>query len=410
MGSQSKFSEEFYIVKRKAKAFCRSMAYIVCRIFPMKKNKVVFWAFEGTRGYCCNPKYIADEMLRRQREGKAQFEMVWLTEQTDAEFPEEIRAVKSTLWNRAYHRSTAKVWVGNTRTFYGTRKRKGQTYIQTWHGTICIKPIGKYRGELFPKIAYLVSKRDSDLVDYVLSGCDWCDEHYRDGLIYDGEILRTGMPRCDILMDQGRRERIREQLREEYKVPEYAKVLMYAPTFRGGSQSTNRSVKTEEATIDFEQLIQNLELWFGGEWYIFLRLHPQLAAKKQRLLTGCVSERLVDVTARQDMNELIAASDAFISDYSSAIFEAMLLKIPCFLYADDLEAYIADRGDLFWDMNTLPFPLALNNQELQRSVAEFDEETYHEKLERFIVQNGVREDGHASQRVVDLIAGKCEQG
>ena len=247
-------------------------------------------------------------------------------------------------------------------------------------------------------------------MDYVLSGCDWCDEHYRDGLIYDGEILRTGMPRCDILMDQGRRERIREQLREEYKVPEYAKVLMYAPTFRGGSQSTNRSVKTEEATIDFEQLIQNLELRFGGEWYIFLRLHPQLAAKKQRLLTGCVSERLVDVTARQDMNELIAASDAFISDYSSAIFEAMLLKIPCFLYADDLEAYIADRGDLFWDMNTLPFPLALNNQELQRSVAEFDEETYHEKLERFIVQNGVREDGHASQRVVDLIAGKCEQG
>lgn len=410
MGSQSKFSEEVYIVKRKAKAFCRSMAYVVCRIFPMKKNKVVFWTFEGTRGYCCSPKYIADEMIRRQREGKAEFEMVWLTEQTDAEFPEEIRVVKSTLWNRAYHLSTAKVWVGNTRTFYGTRKRKGQTYIQTWHGTICIKPIGKYRGELFPKIAYLVSKRDSDLVDYVLSGCDWCDEHYRDGLIYDGEILRTGMPRCDILMDQGRRERIREQLREEYKVPEYAKVLMYAPTFRGGSQSTNRSVKTEEATIDFEQLIQNLELRFGGEWYIFLRLHPQLAAKKQRLLTGCVSERLVDVTARQDMNELIAASDAFISDYSSAIFEAMLLKIPCFLYADDLEAYIADRGDLFWDMNTLPFPLALNNQELQRSVAEFDEETYHEKLERFIVQNGVREDGHASQRVVDLIAEKCEKG
>ena len=409
MGNQSKFSEEVYIVKRKAKAFCRSMAYVVCRIFPMKKNKVVFWTFEGTRGYCCSPKYIADEMIRRQREGKAEFEMVWLTEQTDAEFPEEIRVVKSTLWNRAYHLSTAKVWVGNTRTFYGTRKRKGQTYIQTWHGTICIKPIGKYRGELFPKIAYLVSKRDSDLVDYVLSGCDWCDEHYRDGLIYDGEILRTGMPRCDILMDQGRREEIREQLRKEYKVPEYAKVLMYAPTFRGGSQSTNRSVKTEEATIDFEQLIQNLELRFGGEWYIFLRLHPQLAAKKQRLLTGCVSERLVDVTARQDMNELIAASDAFISDYSSAIFEAMLLKIPCFLYADDLEAYIADRGDLFWDMSALPFPLALNNQELQRNVVEFDEEAYHEELERFIAQTGVREDGHASQRVVDLIAGKCER-
>lgn len=36
----------------------------------------------------------------------------------------------------------------------------------------------------------------------------------------------------------------------------------------------NRSVKTEEAAIDFEQLIQKLELRFGGEWHIFLRLHP----------------------------------------------------------------------------------------------------------------------------------------
>lgn len=397
--------EQAYIVKRKIKAFCRSLAYYLCRVFPVKRNKIVFWTFEGTRGYCCSPKYIAEEILRRQQMGGEAYEMVWLVEDMEQEFPEGIRKVKSTQWSRAYHLSTSKIWVSNTRTFYDTRKRKNQTYIQTWHGTICIKPIGKFRGNLFPKIAYLVSKHDSDMVDYVLSGSDWCDTHYRDGLVYDGKIIRTGTPRCDILINQ--RETIRRKIRKEYGVPENANILMYAPTFRGGSQSTNRSVVTDTATINFERLIAALEKRFGGEWYIFLRLHPQLAAKNESLVTESASARLIDVTQHQDMNELLAGIDAFISDYSSAIFEAMLLKIPCFVYADDLEEYVTERGDLFFDMEKLPFPLALRDAELVDRVLNFDEIEYRKKLEVFMKKVGVEEDGKASERVVDLIEEKC---
>ena len=362
-------AEEIYIFKRKVKAFLQGLIYYVCRIFPIDKKKIVMWTFEGAGGYGCSPKYIAEEILRRNREGNTEYQIVWLVNDLNREFPKGIQKVRDTLWNRAYHLSTAKVWISNTRTFYGTKKRKKQCYIQTWHATICIKPIGKYRGDLFPKVAYLVSEYDSKLIDYVLSGSSWCDHMYREGLIYDGEIIKTGTPRCDILFN-GMEEKHTE-LRKKYDIPLDAKIMLYAPTFRGGSQNKNRSVKADEATIDFERLLTALETRFKGKWYIFLRLHPQLAARMEGIEVGKKTERLIDVSQRTDMNEIIASADAFLTDYSSAIFEGAMIKQPGFIYADDLEEYIADRGDLFFDMYELPFPVALNNDELISNILNF---------------------------------------
>lgn len=400
-GQKSDASERIYIAKRKVKAFLHSLAYYICRIFPVDQNKIVMWTFEGDGGYGCSPKYVAEEILKRNRENRTAYKIVWLVNNATKEFPKGIEKVKSTLWSRAYHLSTAKIWVSNTRTFYGTRKRKKQYYIQTWHATICIKPIGKYRGDLLPKMAYLVSAHDSELIDYVLSGSAWCDHMYPDGLIYDGEIIKTGTPRCDVLINQ--REKKYRQIRQEYNLSKEAKIMVYAPTFRGGSQNKSRNINAEEATVDFERLIDSLEQRFGGKWYILLRLHPQLAAEMEQLKTGQTSERLIDVSQRPDMNEIIAGADAFLTDYSSAIFEADMVYIPGFIYADDLQDYIADRGDLFFDMYKLPFPVALDNEELMENILQFDEEKYRKRTEEFMEEMGIFEDGRASERVVELI-------
>lgn len=398
---KNNLSEDIYITKRKIKAFVQGLAYYICRVFPIDGQKIVMWTFEGSGGYGCSPKYIAEELLKRNREGKADYKIVWLVDDMDKKFPKGIQKVKNTLWSRAYHLSTAGTWVGNSRTFYGTKKRKNQCYIQTWHATICMKPIGIYRGILFPKMAYIVSEYDSKLIDYVLSGSTWCDHMYRKGLIYQGKIIKTGTPRCDVLINQ-RAEKY-SQLRKEYHIPQDAKIMLYAPTFRGGSQNTKRTVNTEETTIDFERLLDALEKRFNGKWYIFLRMHPQLAAKMEKLKTHHVSERLIDVSQRPDMNEIIAGCDAFLTDYSSAIFEANMIGIPGFIYADDLEEYIADRGKLFFDMYKLPFPVALDNDELMECIEQFNEDVYKKKIDRFMKKVGLFEDGKASKRVVNLI-------
>ncbi len=394
-------NEEKYILKRKIKAFAESLVYYACRIFPIQKNKVVMWTFEGGGGFGCNPKYVAEEILKRNREGKSKLKIYWIMNDTTREFPAEIIKIKDSLLNRAYHFSTSKVWVSNTRTFLGTKKRKKQVYIQTWHGTIFIKPLGLYRGNKFSRIAEIVSRADSNLIDYVISNCKWCDDFYKSGLIYDGKIADIGIPRCDVLFNS--RDEMRKKYREIYKLKEDAKILMYAPTFRGGSQKTDRGVTESEISLDFERLVKILKEKFNGEWFVFLRFHPQLSEKMKNVDFGETSKRIINVTEYPDVNELIAASDVFITDYSSAIFEAALIEIPCFIYADDLDDYISDRGDLMWDMNDLPFPFATDNTELIENISSFDSDLYKTNWNEFNKKVVFNESGNSSKNVVDLI-------
>ena len=396
-----KKEEQAYIIRRRIKAFFYGLLFLLCRVFPVDKNKIVMWTFEGSGGYGCSPKYIAEEILKRNREGKTRFKIFWLLSDPSKPFPKEIIKIKDSVLNRAFHMTTARFWISNTRTFYGTKKRKGTTYFQTWHGTVSLKPIGKYRGEQLSRIAYLVSEHDSKLIDCAFSGSRWCTEMWTDGLIYDGEIEEAGSPRCDVLINSVREKHV--QLRTEYGLAPDTKIMVYAPTFRGGSQSTQRSVNTESVTLDFERLIHALEARFGGTWVVFLRLHPQLATIMDKMPVKSGSDRLIDVSKRPDMNEILAAADAMITDYSTAIFEGFLTGMPGFIYADDLQEYVADRGMLMFKMDEIPFPVAYNNDMLIEQIRAFDEASYREACRAFIDKAGIIEDGKASERIADRI-------
>ena len=392
--------EEKSIRKRKRKAYMVHHFYHMLRIFPVKKGKIVFTTFEGDGGFCCNPRYIAEELLRRN-ENKSKYELLWLVNNMDRQFPEGIRKVKNTFLNRAYHLVTAQVWVDNSRKAYGTAKRRNQLYIQTWHAALEFKPVGMFRGKLFPKIAYLVSRYDSKLADYVLSNSEWCTERYPKMLLYNGEVLKSGSPRCDIFTT--RRAELYRTIRKQYHVPADGKIVMFAPTFRGGGQKGKRRIYSEEPALDFEMLTNTLHAKFGGTWYVFLRLHPQLAAQMEGIPLKKRLEHMVDVSQADDMNEILAAADVFVTDYSSSAFDAVNMRIPVFLYMDDLQEYVQDRGKLMWDMEQLPFAVSETNEVLQKEIKNFDAEKYEEAVEEFLNEHGVLEDGKASKRVVDVI-------
>jgi CDP-glycerol glycerophosphotransferase len=111
----------------------------------------------------------------------------------------------------------------------------------------------------------------------------------------------------------------------------------------------------------------------------------------------------VDISRADDMYEILAGCDAFITDYSSAAFDAAVMRIPIFLYADDYAEYEGERGKLLWDLRKLPFPLAITNDELEKQILDFNETTYQEKLEHLFQNTGMVEDGQAANRVVDEI-------
>jgi CDP-glycerol glycerophosphotransferase len=387
--------ENRYIQKRIWKARFQSVLFYICRIFPIRKKKIVFCCIEGTTGYSCNPKYIAGELILRN-EG---YELVWLVNDINKTFPKEIKAVKNTLLNRAYHLTTARFWIDNSRKQLECRKRKGQTYIQTWHAKLGFKPTCLDRGASFSKIAYLVSKHDSDMIDYWLSNSDWYDKTLPTGSLYKGKTLRSGSPRCDILVNNIPKSRAK--VRQKYNISPNSKILMYAPTFRGGSQGTDRTIAASQGFPDYKRLKQSLENRFGGEWYIFLRLHPQLVARN--LDIAIENSAILDVSREDDMYEILAGCDAFMTDYSSAAFDAAVMRIPIFLYADDYAEYEGERGKLLWNLRKLPFPLALTNDELEKQILDFNETIYQKKIEHLFQDTGMVEDGQASKRVVDEI-------
>ena len=412
-----------YLLYRKLKAFGAKCCFIVCRIFPIKKNRISVCTFEGKGGFGCNPRYIVEELHRRNPE----YEFIWFVNDMNKEFPDYIRKVPNDLKNRAYWLSTSQVWIDNYRKPYGTIKRKGQYYVNTWHATIAFKSIGLWREEAFSKIAYLVSHNDSKMIDDVVIDSEWCAEVYPKGMVYDGSFLWACAPRCDVLY--GDRSAWREKFRREYGIGQDAKVVMFAPTFREGSINGKRTVFSENWTIDFKRMLTNLEKRFGGEWYLCVRVHPQLAESMNEYQDTELSGRIIDVSKKSDMHEILAAMDAFVTDYSSAAMDASYAHMPVFIYADDIEKYMKDRGSLLWNMSTdsyapvgnnkkmtpgidtiLPYSIAQNNEELERNILEFDEEKYLALMEKFEKDVGLIFDGKGSEKVADRIESFINNG
>lgn len=405
--------EEKYIKMRLRKARWQSLLFYANRIFPIYNKKIVFTCIEGTTGYTCNPKYIAEALIEENKKlsHKEKYKLVWLVNDISNIFPDEIKVVKNTLWNRAHQLSTARFWIDNSRKQLECRKRKGQIYIQTWHAKLGFKPTCLDRGASFSKIAYLVSKHDSDMVDYWLSNSDWYDKTLKTGSLYEGKTIRCGSPRCDILVQAKNniefKRKVKQELCDLYgidaKDADNIHFMMYAPTFRGGSQGTNRTVDVGDHFPDYEKLKDSLEKRFGGKWYIMLRLHPQLIARGLGVKSNKDADYLVDGSIKDDMYELLAACDAFMTDYSSAAFDAMVMGIPIFLYCDDYKDYENERGSLLWNLHELPFPLAQNNDEMVTGIDEFNKEKYLTSLDKMLTETGMVEDGSASQRVGNYI-------
>lgn len=397
--------EDRYIRKRLRRARRQAREFYACRKYPIDRHKVVFCNIEGTVGYGCNPKYICEELCRRnavrREKGKQPYDLVWLVDDTSLPFPPDVRVVKNTLRNRAYELSTAAVWVDNSRKQLEVRKRPGQFYLQTWHASLSPKPIGLQRGASFSRIASLVSKHDSHLIDLVLTNCRWMEEEdLHSGLLYDGAYRRTGSPRNDILVRD--RTPYRQRFRQRYGLSPDTHLLMYAPTFRSGSQGTNRSIQMNNRMPDFAALRQALHDGLGGDWVILLRLHPQLTAR--HIAANPAADGVIDVSRETDLFEVLAACDALLSDYSATLFDAAFMRVPVFVYAYDLQEYVAERGQLLWpEFAGLPFPVAKTEGELMDTLRSFDKGAYHKDLEAFFHSVGWQEDGHAAERAADIV-------
>ncbi len=352
---------------------------------PLREGKVIFCNFYGG-GFGDNPRFIAEEMIRRN----LGFEMYWVCAHPEMVFPDPIRQVRPNSIPFAYHMATAKFLVENTRRQYYYIKRPGQFYIQTWHGGPGLKKVEQDVESALSREYIAYAKKDSACIDLFLSCCRWCTDLYHRAFWYDGPVLERGIPKNDLYFtDHGES---RAKIEDYFHIPPGKKLVLYAPTYRD-----DRS--TDMYNLDYGRCLKALGARFGGDWYILIRLHPNLADQAGIVPTG---EKLRNATLYQNMQELLAASDIIISDYSGCAFDYLVLKRPGFLYAEDYE-HIRQVKDYYFTLEELPFSLAQNNDELIHNIETFDEEAYRQRCEEYARRIQFFDNGHASQAAVDAM-------
>lgn len=360
---------------------------------PIQNNKIVFNSVFGA--YQCSPKYIAEE-IRRQG---LPYDLVWVVNQRILyhidSFPKDIRLVMRGTSDALRELATAKVWIENERklgeVLQGLRKRPGQVYINTWHGSLGIKKTGAQRNDITRR-ARMLSEADSSQMDYLISNSSYTTEFYKEIFWNYGESKEYGCPRNDVFFSPEQAE-IRRLVCERLHISPTDKILLYAPTWRDDGA-------TDCFTLDYTRALAAARKKFGGNWSMLVRLHHRMHELRDIFFPSDTS--VIDASDYPDMQELLVAADMVITDYSSCIYDFLLTRRPGFIYAPDMQKYSNGRG-LCYPLQETPFPLATDNSELERNIIEFNTESYKANVEIFLKKKGSLDDGHASQRTVELI-------
>ena len=364
----------------------KTFLFYAFRIFPIKKRKIVFCNFSGKR---CgdSPRVISDHLQKKHPD----WDIVWLVHpKYNPEPPAGTRAATFRMHSikMIYELATAKVWVDSHTKFAFTRKRPHQFYMETWHGGIGLKKVEGDAAEVLDEPYLDRVRNNSRIADIFLSNSEWCSKLYRRAFWFNGEFLEFGLPRNDMLVKGEHSEKVRSA----FGIPASTKILLYAPTFRADE-------KTDCYSLDTRLILDALRKKYNCDWKILIRLHPVVMQKAPPIDFG---DDVLDATQYPDMQELLAESDALVSDYSSCIFDYALLKRPVFLFATDIEEYKKDRS-FYFDLNELPFPVSTTNQALAEQILCWDGEQYSQELQKFMQNVGIKESGHATETAVERI-------
>ena len=198
-------------------------------------------------------------------------------------------------------------------------------------------------------------------------------------------VLPLGSPRTDLFFDEAAMAEARATVLRAYPALAGKRVVLYAPTFRGRGRGkrpgTGLNVPRVRAALPATDSL-------------VLKTHPNL---DRRLVSTEGFDAVVD--HRFDLNDLLTATDVLITDYSSSIFDAALLRLRLLLVVDDLEDYERDPG-LYLDYRSEMIGTQVRNTD-EAIKALLDDRFDLAPYDAFIARHLGGSDGQASARFVE---------
>lgn len=294
-----------------------------------------------------------------------------------------------------YIRTTSRALVFSNRFMRRENAKQFLLYLQ--HGSP-IKKLGEY---------FI-----GDRCDYTLYQSEEMKEIMaQEHRISKDKLICLGFPRNDLLFVKN------EQIKHLIPQREDKKLIVWLPTYRQHKNTKEDSTKYDCGTT-------TTGFPFFSEKADFVKINKMLAKNKCILVVkphpvqqieGAWKNELSNVLFIDDndlrenklqLYELLAWSDALITDYSSVYFDYLLLDKPIALTFDDLKEYENNRGFVFDDIKSVikgEYLYNVRDMDLfVEQVAQGEDRTRKEREEIKIYSNKFQ-DNQSSERVYQFL-------
>lgn len=297
--------------------------------------------------------------------------------------------------------AAARFWINNVSVPDFLVPGKHQVYIETWHGTP-LKRLGcDIETDSDPrqskKRMHKRYRKKGKKVSRFLSPSPYYNEKIASafGLSKKRQkaFINTGYPRNDALYHYT--EENVKNIREKLGIPAHKKIILYTPTWRDTDYRPGQGFEYKHP-VNLEKVLSLL----SEDCVLLFRAHHQNG------LSDIIrsSERIIDVTDVDDINELYIISDLMITDYSSTMFDFSNLRRPMVFHMYDRKEYEENIRGFYFDLSELPGPITETEEELAHAIntqlSSFDYET-DETYQKFHDTFHTWEDGEAAHRVIE---------
>ncbi|PCE44452.1 hypothetical protein CO267_18245, partial [Acinetobacter baumannii] len=225
--------------------------------------------------------------------------------------------------------------------------------LQTWHGA----PIKKLYGDISRRNTPLSYRRimhhETKMWDMLLAPSGSSVQNLRTGLSYGGPVQVHFSPRNSRLIKSLRR---RDAIRKSIGVTSQQTAVLYAPTWREWHKSESQQLWLNHLDVRAISEESNVKLLLRGHH----------VSNFKNIETGTAT----DVSWHPHIEDLLAAADLLITDYSSVAYDFKETGRQILYFAPDLEEYELERGLYRDSMDELNIHFIRSMEELSAKLVE----------------------------------------
>ncbi len=285
-----------------------------------------------------------------------------------------------------YYLLTCKVIVSDDYVRYmrTIKLRPEQKLMQIWHACGAFKKFGL---DAPSQLTAAEEKATHSQYSAVAVTAEHCRKFYAGAFGVSEDIcLPLGLPRTDSIINGA--DALRKKVYERHPEFKNKKIYLYCPTFR---EENGKSIEFDPK-IDWKKLSASL----GDDEIFIIRRHPIMKYR----LTDREYPNIIDLSNESTL-ELTSICGAIITDYSSVIYDACLLDVPCVFYCPDYKNY--ERGFYLAFPNDLPGEMVTDSESLLEAIRNTVASPDRERAEKFKAQQLSACDGYSAERVAETV-------